>query len=854
MKIKHRNKTSRFPERVRDFLRRRKPLANWGLRLGAVLVAVGLLFSVFRYGIHLKEAGVTTYFNTTLKKVAGFDFSFVSNYAKGSLAELDEVAIDIKFKHLLRLQYLRERSLEEGFILPEFKNEEFPAKMTHNGKTVNVKIALTGLVAHSHLRNPSKWSFEVKVRGDDTFMGMKSFAMLLPSTRGYLTDWLGFELMKEKGLMGLRVDFVNVSINGKSKGIFYMEERFDKYLVENNRLREGIIFKIENGVEPYKESKLMEDPKTREQLLLIKRMYQQVMAGTLPPGKLFDLRKMAQVFVICDLMKNKHPLAGQNLRYYFNPVTGLAEPIAREWEELHDHDMEDRPLFLEKPQPATRHFRFERRPFIRLVYDNLEFKRFYIQEAAEASKVQFLDHLLKRNEAKLNALMKKVYRAWPYYDDPTWYLYDNQRYMRSVLFPEKEQLGAFFNRKEGQTLKIYLQNLQDMPLQADYLSWKDSIRFYPVEPVALDSRAKMPKGEARAFSFRIPEGLNWEDALAEELQVHYNLLGLEPAARTTAIQRWAGEDEMARNEYADKKEANYGSFDFIQADAKSGVITIPAGSWAISRDLYVPAGKSLVITPGARVSLSGGARIISYSPVFCEGTAEKPVLIDSPDGAGGGLLVIEAPERSYFSHTTIDGISGTAKDGGLPNGALTFYRSAATINDCIFTNSPKGPCFLSAFRSGLSIGQTLFSNIAGNAINADYCTGGLSNSSIVNISGDALNLRGTGLTISHIYMNDIKGAGISATEECELNARWLEVNNTATAIACSDGSAINLADAQLRNYEVAIKSFRKSNNFAPALVAAERIELQEAGTPFLVEANCSITVDGKPRTGNEEIQ
>lgn len=545
MKIKRTNEIPRFSERSRDFLKKRKLLAAWGMRLGSILVVATLFFSVFRYGIHLKEQGFTTYFNTALQKLAKLDFSFVSNYGKGSMAELDEVAIDIKFKHLLRLQYLRERSLEEGLILPEYKNEEFPARLTHNGKTIDVKITLTGLVAKSHLRNPSKWSFEVKVKGDNTFMGMKSFAMLLPSARGYLTDWLGFELMKEKGLMGLRVDFVNVSINGQSRGIFYMEERYDKYLVENNRLREGIIFKIERGVEPYGESKLMESPATREQVLLINQMYQQVMAGELPPGKFFDLRKMAQVFVICDLMKNKHPLAGQNLRYYFNPVTGLAEPIAREWEELNGHDMEDRPLFLEKPQPATRHFRFERRPFMRLVYDNLEFKRYYIQEAAQACQVQFLDRLLKRNEDKLNALMKKVYRAWPFYSDPTWHLYDNQRYMHAVLFLEKEQLSAFFSHREGQTFHIYLQNQQDMPLQVNYLSWRDSVRFYPAAPVALDSRAKAPG--AQAFAFQIPEGMEWNNGMAGELYAHYNLLGLEPGGRSTAVQPWV---ENATNNHS----------------------------------------------------------------------------------------------------------------------------------------------------------------------------------------------------------------------------------------------------------------------------------------------------------------
>ncbi|MCB0548846.1 MAG: hypothetical protein KDD19_14800, partial [Phaeodactylibacter sp.] len=76
MKIKHQNKISRFPEIASNFLKRRRPLVNWGLRLGSVLVVVALLFSVFRYGIRLKEMGYTTYFNHALQKIARFDFSF----------------------------------------------------------------------------------------------------------------------------------------------------------------------------------------------------------------------------------------------------------------------------------------------------------------------------------------------------------------------------------------------------------------------------------------------------------------------------------------------------------------------------------------------------------------------------------------------------------------------------------------------------------------------------------------------------------------------------------------------------------------------------------------------------------
>lgn len=852
MKIKNKNKTSRFPELARNFLRKRRKLVARVMALGGVLIAITLLFSVFRYGIYLKEAGHTTYFNNTLQKLVKLDFSFVSNYTKGSLAELDEVAFDIKFKHLLRLQYLREQSMKAGLILPEYKNEEFPAKLTHNGKTINVKIALTGLVAKSHLRNPAKWSFEVKVKGDDTFMGMKSFAMLLPSTRGYLTDWLGFELMKERGLMGLRVDFVNVSINGKSSGIYYLEERFEKYLIENNSLREGIVFKIEGGLEPYKESKLLASPGTRDQVLMIKRLYQQIMAGDLPPNKLFDLKKMAQVFVVCDLMNNKHPLAAQNLRYYFNPVTGLAEPIAREWEELHDPNKEAIALFLEKPRPATRHFRFERLPFIRMIYDNLEFKQYYIQAAAEVSQVQFLDQLLKRNEDKLDALMKKVYRAWPYYDDPTQYLYENQRYIRSVLFPQAEQLTAYFKEKNGNRLSIYLRNEQYMPLQADYLTWRDSIRFYPVEPVALDSKVKVPKGETLAFTFQIPEGLDWNDDMAGELSVHYNLLGLEPGVKSTPVLPWAGDASFARGSLDTEQKANYSSFDFITEDAARNAVIIPAGDWSIARDLVIPAGKQLEISAGARIDLINNARIISYSPVICEGSEEQPILVHSSDETGRGLLVSEVSEHSFFSHTTFDGLSSPGNTPGQLSGALAFYRSPATANTCIFTNSKQAGSFLSAFSTEIAIEQSLFSNIAGNAIEGDFCTGAVSNSSFANIGGDGIALRGTDLILNHLYMNEVSGTGVSAREESELEGRWLEIFHAAVGIACSDGSGITLADTRFRNIEVGIAAFQEEKAFGPALVNAQRLDVKEVSTPFLSELNSSITLNGNTLPANGE--
>jgi len=844
MKITYKHNKIPFTGLVRNFLGKRRPILLFASGLAGMLLVLALLFSIFRYGVYLKEAGHTTYFNNTLQKVAQLDFSFIGNYSKGQMAELDEFALDIKFKHLLRLQYLRKRSLEVGLILPEFKNEEFPAKLSYKGATHDVKIALTGLVAKSHLRNPTKWSFELKVKGDDTVLGMKRFALLLPDTRGYLTDWLGFELMKEMGMMGFRVDFVNISINGKDAGVFYLEERFDKHLIENNRLREGIIFKIDEGLLPYREDKLMEDPATKSQVLLIHRLWQDVMAGDLPLHKFFDMKKMAQAFLICDLMNNKHPLAAQNMRYYFNPVTGLAEPILREWEELDNNNQSTISSFLEKPLPGTRHYRFEQMPFLRLVYDNLEFKRHYIREAAKACQVQFMDQFLLSRKNELDKLVSRIYRAWPFYEPPYHILYENQQHIRSALFPGGEQINARFDKVEGNRLRIHLENLQDFPLEAAWLSWRDSIRFYPEEPAVLDSRVKTPKEQALLFHFRIPEGLSWDEKLSGELKVHYNLLGLEPGEKTAPVRHWGYDHRIDLAGSPEVKPANYASFPFIVEEAGGEVIRIPAGNWTIARPLLIPARKSLEIAAGAKIDLVNQASITSYSPVFCRGTEDLPVQISSSDGTGRGLAVIEAREGSVLSHTIFENLSGPEEAGGLLPGAVTFYRSAVQINSCAFSNNIQGRDFLSIVRSDFTINNALFSNICANAFNSSLSTGSILNSSFANISGKGIDVSGTALYLSHILLNAIGEEGISARDGSELEANWAEIRNAAIGISGKDGARLSISNARIANSKVGVALYQEKQTFGPVTATASGLEALKSPTPYLVEKHSSFTLNG----------
>lgn len=89
-----------------------------------------------------------------------------------------------------------------------------------------------------------KWSFRIKVRGDDTLLGMKVFSIQDPETKNYVNEWLFHRALEREEIISPRYDFVDVTINGKHKGIFALEEHFEKQLIEHNQYRAGPILRM----------------------------------------------------------------------------------------------------------------------------------------------------------------------------------------------------------------------------------------------------------------------------------------------------------------------------------------------------------------------------------------------------------------------------------------------------------------------------------------------------------------------------------------------------------------------------------------------------------------------------------
>ena len=70
---------------------------------------------------------------------------------------------------------------------------------------------------------------------------MTEFSVQQPNTRENTNQWLFLETLRFEKLLAVEYKFVNFSVNGKSHGIYAMEECFTKEFIESKNRRDGVV-------------------------------------------------------------------------------------------------------------------------------------------------------------------------------------------------------------------------------------------------------------------------------------------------------------------------------------------------------------------------------------------------------------------------------------------------------------------------------------------------------------------------------------------------------------------------------------------------------------------------------------
>ncbi|MFQ5825611.1 MAG: CotH kinase family protein, partial [bacterium] len=703
MRIKNLNKQDMIFSNMISFLLRL--LKKDKIFIGFVLLGLysgGLLI----VGVLAQRAG----YSKALKIIVLQNYKVVLNYFNGLMSHPEKITIDMKYKHYQKLAYQREIALANGKLIPS-SDEYVPATIRYRDRSIKVKLRLKGRLS-DHWQDENKWSFKVKVKGDNTILGMKTFSLQHPRTRKYFNEVIFFKLLEFSGLISLRYDFVEVILNGKSLGIYAMQEHFEKRLIEHNNYREGPIVKLSDfyflsNIRPELDSReyvrnvlrdsyslsplvafnlkqVEQNDILRKNYITAINLFESFRQGKLMTSQVFNVKKLAKLFAIKDLCGSweHHSIQITNIRFYYNPITSLLEPIGQDNTFIEDLIKEGLVGSL-----GTRYLTAgngELNWFISFFHDKLFYSE-YIKALAEVSERSFLDKFFNENKDEIREKLNKLHRGFPLYIfDKMPILYKNQEYIKRILNPP-QGVQANFNRYDPNNNSIIVEvaNIQSMPLEILNISYKDSILFQLNEEILLSGKILYKLAKYQNVRFTLPKDMAWSDSMITELKVIYKLLGTSQIRYETILPRSHLDKNFFENDLIRQKPNIY-RFEFLVTNESEKRILIKPGIWNLDKNLIIPKDYRVICPEGTHLNLSNSAKILSYSPLEFIGSEDYPIVIQSTDSTGQGIIVMNANETSVLEYVTFNNLSSPSQSGWELTGAVTFYESPVNISHCQF--------------------------------------------------------------------------------------------------------------------------------------------------------------------------
>ncbi|MBI34583.1 MAG: hypothetical protein CMP67_04380 [Flavobacteriales bacterium] len=170
------------------------------------------------------------------------------------------------------------------------------------------------------------YGYNLKVKNKATIISRKKYEMHEVKDSSHFKSLAKLNVFQaiagESGYIGIKSKFLNVEFGGE-KQLYFFQEGFDKYIVEGNKNREGILFTFDNN------AKIHFTPKGLQgKNIDINKRIQDWYDGKLATACLFDVKKVSGYLALFDAFYGGET---QNLdfAFYLNPVSNLIEVFCK---------------------------------------------------------------------------------------------------------------------------------------------------------------------------------------------------------------------------------------------------------------------------------------------------------------------------------------------------------------------------------------------------------------------------------------------------------------------------------------------------------------------------------------------
>lgn len=773
-----------------------------------------------------------------LIQMKGISRETPANIWNGFWATPDTIFLDIKHVNVEKLQAKRNQAIERGFLFTASDDFVKASIRLNKGNSVPVKIRLKGDTT-DHLEG-EHWSLRVHLKGDRTLFGMKRFSLHHPRTRSYMLEWFYHEVMRDAGIIALRYKFVNVVINGKSKGIYALEESFAKRLVENNQRREGILLKFfenrvweeaylqgrfgkkRNGtagettseIDTFETGKLFADPKKKEVAERGMTLLELFRRGNITASEAFDLDKMTTFMALTDLLGAEHGSRYHNARFYYNPVNSKLEPIS--------FDASISTKSIDRLLWQYDNYYYQR------FFEDLEFTKMYFSKLEKFSDREVLNNIFeKTNEARKENLAY-LNSSYPFYYFPKDTIIRNWEYVQSKLNPSKGIHAYIAPEKPGY---INVAAIHDLPIEV------------LIGDTAFLLESKKMNTPLQYRYLKYADKIN-----PEKDQIRYRILGTkrELIAPIFSYPPYL-QDVFDQIKKSTSQASKLTKFPFIRPEGNK--IFFKQGNWKLTEQLIIPKGYEVIIPIGTKIDLLNRSSILSYSKVTAIGTKDNPIEINSSDKSGEGIVVLNANGMSKFTYVHFKNLRSMSKVHWPLTGSVTLYESDVHFRYCLFADNNSEDS-LNIFRSSFLIEDSHIKNTFSDAFDADFSNGTVNKTTFENLGNDALDFSGSEVEIKNVKISKAQDKALSVGEASTIKLHNIDIIDSEMAVVSKDSSSVKGNNIDIKNVQLGIVAYKKKPEFTNAVIDIENVTMKNITKSELIEEGSQVRINNTQVIGN----
>ncbi len=779
------------------------------------------------------------------KKVVYFDNFLIKTLEKNQLEYPiigNSLNILIDTNQFNTIKRLRAEAFDKN-ILQSSDDSWVKAKVLYHGDTNKVKIRLKGDWL-DHLQD-DKWSFRIKMK-EGNIMNMKEFSIQHPKTRKYMSEWLLHDVLMKEDVLTTKYDFIPVQINGRSLGVYAVEEHFKNHLLENKTRREGPMLKLAEDafwdyqlaarekkattsfhypifksaiVKPFSKKKTFKDSLQKAYFYKAQDILHSYKEFDIKFSKHFDVEKYAKFYALVDIFQSYHGLIWHNQRFYFNPLTEKIEPIVYDANiEGDNHFTNPNRFILADNTGEFKQVKKDEHYMSFQAFNDPVFRKTYFEELNYYINEFNWEGYFKERKEALTAKNELLKNEFPYYTFSTEYINNRIAIIKQQFaqYENKETDGEWFNFNYKAKESINVPTLSEGPInnlslvihkekkKGDKRQYSLKNYFhYPITIIAAgkkkDSLINVPELVLPAFY----EGDNiTSKMLITDKKIKYVKFKVNGTDNTKTIKvlKWRSPSIIPKKE----EDYNLGIFKNTNKDT----LTLAKGNYTLSKSVIIPKGKYVKFN-GANITLTNKASIISYSPIVMDGC----IIIAK---GGEGFSLIEPTGNSVISNTKFVNLTPNTQLQTC-TGGVSIYNTTIKIEGCEFNNI-KSEDGLNLVNCNYDISNTTFTGCMSDGFDIDYGSGVLSNITINNSGNDGLDVSYTNITVNNLKVNKPGDKAVSVGERSTFKGNSFDIKGAKIGIAVKDESNATIDNISLNTCDIGVVMLIKKQFFnAPKL-------------------------------------